>query len=226
MIFKMTLRCTAIIAGLLAATAAQADIAIPVNALEVNTVQAFSDRCTKALRAINTTISALGTTTPVPGAALVSFSLPITSITIGNGLKIVKGAGLGTALKFDRKMDDGSKAWVVLANFWLDYATKRVLADGTIPGSPTVKDVVVYHFNMDSPLALKYKFPLSITGREVVNKLMLGESVKDLFMAGLQLDEFVRPGVLDTTDFGTLTTEALVKFRSKPGSAKPYVVVQ
>lgn len=222
--FKLTLRASLVVAGLVAASAAQANLTIPANALVADSVQAFSDRATKAFKASSVTVQGLGNATAVAGAPLPAFSFPITSITVGSGLKIVKGDAKGSALKLTRAMDDGSEAYVVIANFTLDYNAKQVLADTTIPGVPTVKQTPIYNFNVATPLALKYKFPLTITGHEVLDKLMLTETAKDSMMAGLMLEDFIRSAVLDTTDFGTLTQDIQVKFRSKPVSTTPYTV--
>ncbi len=219
---KLTLRSSLVVAGLVVASAAQANLTIPVNALVANSVQAFSDRANKAFKASSVTVQALGNASEVAGAPLPTFSFPITTITIGSGLKIVKGDAKGSALKLSRAMDDGSEAWVVIANFTLDYNAKQVLADTTIPGVPTVKQTPIYNFSVATPLALKYKFPLTITGHEVLDKLMLTETAKDSMMNGLVLDDYIRTAVLDTTDFGTLTQDIQVKFRAKPVSMTPY----
>jgi hypothetical protein len=58
----------------------------------------------------------------------------------------------------------------------------------------------------------------------VLDKLFLTEEAKDNMMAGLVLDDYIRAGVLDTTDFGTLTQDIAVKARPKPVSTTPYVV--
>ncbi len=222
--FKMTLRSSLIITGLVASSVAHANLTIPMNALVADSVQAFSDRANKAFSLQGVTVSALGNATAVAGATLPTFSLPITSITINSSLKIVSGDAKGSALKLARTLDDGSEAWVVLANFTIDYNAKQVLADTTAAGVPTIKQQPVYNFNVATPLALKYKFPLSITGHEVLDHLMLTEQAKDSMMSGLVLDDYIRAGVLDTTDFGTLTQDVSVKFRAKPVSTTPYTV--
>lgn len=222
--FKMTVRSSLIVAGLVASSVAHANLTIPSNALVADSVQAFSDRAAKAFKVQGVTVSGLGNTTTVAGATLPTFSFPITSLTVNNSLKVVSGDAKGSALKLSRTLDDGSEAWVVIANFTIDYNTKQVLADTTIPGVPTVKQQAVYNFNIATPLALKYKFPLSITGHEVLDTLTLTEPAKDNMMAGLVLDDFIRAGVLDTTEFGTLTQDVQVKFRSKPVSTTLYTV--
>jgi hypothetical protein len=222
--FKINLRSTLVVAALAASTAAHADLTVPFAGLVGNSVQAFSDRANKAFTLQSVTVSALGNGTAVAGATLPAFNFPITSITVGSKLNIVSGAASGSALKLSRTLDDGSEAFVVLANFTIDYNAKQVLADTTITGGAVVKQHAIYNFNIATPLALKYKFPLTITGHEVLDKLFLTEEAKDNMMAGLVLDDYIRAGVLDTTDFGTLTQDITVKTRAKAVPTAPYVV--
>lgn len=221
--FKMTVRTSLIAAGLVASSLAHANLTIPSNGLVADSVQAFSDRANKAFRLQGVTVLPLGNATAVAGATLPTFAFPITSITIDGSLKVVSGDAKGSALKLVRTLDDGSEAFVVIANFTLDYKAKQVLADTTIPGVPTFKQAAIYNFNVATPLALKYKFPLTITGHEVLDTLMLTEDAKDKMMEGLVLEDYIRTGVLDTTDFGTLTQDILVKTR-KAVSTTPYTV--
>lgn len=222
--FKMITRSALIVSSLVAATAAHADLTVPSNALVADSIQAFSDRANKAFKVQGVTVTGLGNATTIVDAALPTFSFPITSITVGSGLKIVKGDAKGSGLKLSRTLDDGTEAYVVIANFTINYVTKQVLADTTIPGVATAKQASVYNFNIATPLALKYKFPLSITGHEVLDTLMLTEEAKDKMMEGLVLEDYIRTGVLDTTDFGTLTQDIQVKLRAKPVSTKLYTM--
>jgi len=224
MSFSMTLRSSIAVASLALASVAHAgNTTIVTNALVADSVQAFSDTATKAFKLTSTVVSGAGNTVTVTSATLPTFSFPITSITVDSKLNIVKGDAKGSALKFVRAMDDGSQAWVVLANFTIDYSAKKVLADTTIPGVPTVKQQAIYDFNTNTPLSIKYKFPLAIVGHEVLDTLKLTEETKDSFLAGLQLEDYLR-AVLDKTDFGTLTQDVAVKLRPKAVSTKPYTV--
>ncbi len=224
---SMALRSSFFVAAMAAAGVAQAgNTTIKTTALVANSVQAFSTKATSGFKLVAATVAPLGTATAVAGAATPTFSLPITSITVDSKLKIVSGGSKGSALEISRELDDGSKVGVVLANFTLDYVNKKVLADTTILGQATIKQQAVYNFNVNSALSIKYKFPLSINGHQVLDQLFLTEEAKDAFMEGLVLDDFIRAGVLDVTDFGTLTQDVSVKFRPKAVSDKPYVVTQ
>ncbi|MEY4764386.1 MAG: hypothetical protein RI907_1059 [Pseudomonadota bacterium] len=227
MSFSMTLRSATVVAALAATGAAQAgNTTIVTSALVANSVQAFSAEAAKGFRLTETVVSPLGNATTVSGTATPTFNLPITSITIDSKLNIVSGDAKGSALKFTRVLDDGSDTWVILANFTIDYANKKVLADATIPDTPTVKQQPIYNFTVNTPLSVKYKFPLSIVGHEVLDNLMLTEEAKDSFMNGLLLADFIRQTVLDTTAFGTLTQDVSVKFRPKAVSTRLYTVTQ
>jgi len=223
---SLTLRSSIAVAGLAVAASAYAgNTTIVTNALVADSVQAFSTDAAGAFEVQSVSVTPLGNATAVSGAATPSFSLPITSITIDSKLQIVSGDAKGSALKFARTTTAGTEVWVVLANFTIDYVNKKVLADTTIPGVATVKQQAIYSFATSSALSIKYKFPLSITGHEVLNQLMLTEETKDSFMNGLKLYSFIR-AVLDATDFGTLTQDIAVKLRSKPVSTKLYTVSQ
>jgi hypothetical protein len=224
--FSMTLRTSIVVAGLAVAAVAHAgNTTINTTALVANSVQAFSAKASSGFRLVSAVVTPLGSATAVTGATLASYNLPITSITVDSKLKIVSGDSKGSALEIARVLEDGTKAGVVLANFTLDYVNNKVLADRTILGQATVKQAPIYTFNVNAALSIKYKFPLSINAHEVLDTLFLTEETKDAFMEGLVLDDYLR-GVLDTTDFGTLTQDVSVKFRPKAVSNKPYVVAQ
>jgi hypothetical protein len=211
--------------ALFLASTAQADIVIPMNSIILETHMYFSDRAKKAFRASNVTPQPVGTSS---GSFEDHIILPASKLAIGPGAKS-KGIatyawGDGCGIKLNRQMDDGSAAWVVMANIAIDYKANQVIADFTIPGVPTAKKVPLYDFKLDTPLAIKYKFPISITGKEVMYNMYLTEKAKDFQMAGLQYEDFVRTAVLDKTDFGQGVNVLDFRFRPRPLSTKPYVV--
>ncbi|MBI2731810.1 MAG: hypothetical protein HYX44_00370 [Aquabacterium sp.] len=222
----LSLRSVSIAAALVAATAsAHAGLTIPTNALVANSVQTFSDLAMDAFGLQNVTVIPLGNATAVPNTTN-AYNLPITTITIGSGLSIAKGDARGSALQFART-SRGVNYALTLANFTIDYTRKQVLADVTVKATAnttasTVKQQAIYNYNVNAKLGIKYKFPLTITAHEVLDKLFLTEETKDSFMLGLKLPASNR-GVLDDTDFGSLTQDILVAFRSKPVSMTPYV---
>lgn len=222
---SMSFRSFAVSTALVAASvsASATGLTIPVNALTADSVQAFSDAALKsfALKFIGVTVTPKGTAT-ASTSTTGAYVLPITHITL-KGLKIASGQARGAALVISRENDDGVVVGFTLANFSINYETKQVLADTTPLGSTvTVPQLPLYNYNALAPLALKYKFPLTITGHEVLDQLFLTPEAKTVFMDSLQLPA-VAIGLLNTTDFGTLTQDISTKFRKTPVPSKLYV---
>lgn len=212
---------TAIVAAPMSAQAALT-LTIPTNALQANAVQAFSEDARNGFDVIGITLKPLGNATQVPNV-VGAYNLPVTSIAL-QLIKIAGGAATGSALEFNRlDTDTGKTTRVTLANFSIDFNAKKILADSTEQGKATVNKTPIFDFHELTPLGLKYQFPLSITGKQILDKLFLTPEGKKVFKVGLELPE-IADVVLDTTDFGTITIDVAVKLRSKPVSARPYVV--
>lgn len=218
-------------AALAAASAAHADLTIPFGFTNSNSVQAFTADNLAAYDLVNLTVTGAGTTTAT-GAVVVgesngtknstAFSFPITKIVIGSKLNIASGSAVGSALKFDRvDLDTGEALGFTLANFTIDYDKKLVLADVTPKGGATTKQQAIYLFNVATPLALKYKFPLTVTGHEVLDHLLLSDAAKALFTSALKLPEYALPAL--DLEFGTLTQDISTTLRKTPVSGTPYV---
>lgn len=228
---KLNFRSIAVASALgVAALSAQAGLTIPINTTVSNSVQKFPDDVLAMMGLAYVKIEARGTATPVgtvfqtEGQSNVNaFNMPVTKIVLGTKPLIASGSAVGSALVFSRyDVDTGERfLQLTLANFTIDYGRKQVLADVTPLGGSTTKQQVIYNFNVATPLGLKYKFPLSITGHEVLDKLMLSPETKASYTNALELQVFETP-TLDM-DFGTLTQDISLKLRSRPVSAKPYV---
>lgn len=222
-----TFRPLVLAAGFAAATlSAQAfALTIPTNALVADSTQKFSQVAMDAFSVAGVQVIPLGNATAVAGTED-AFKLPITTITI-SGFKIAGGDAKGSALEISRIAPRGTpsvgkKVGVTLANFTINYVTKQVLADITPLGGTTARQAPLYNFNVATPLGLKYKFPLSVTGREVLDQLTLTPQTREAFVTKLELKAF-EIGALDTVDtFGTLTQEIFLKFRPAPVSNKLY----
>lgn len=211
---------TVAVALMAAGAAAHANLTIPTNALVANSVQAFSSDATDAFAAGGVTITPLGNATnPSEG----SYSLPITSITIGSGLSIAGGQASGSALQLTRVAKGAGTVGVTIANFTINYKTKQVLADTTPLGGTTAKQSPLYNFQTQTPLGIKYKFPLTITAHEVLDQLTLTPEMNATMKSALKLTPALAAALDSITTFGTLTQDILVAFRSKPVSATPYV---
>jgi hypothetical protein len=188
-------------------------------------VMTFSDTAVSLLQTNGTKVTALGNTTTVTAGKV--FSLPITSITISNSLKIASGSAVGSALNMVRttfdENDNQIKSGVVLANFTIDYTNTKVLADLTPKGSTTSKQAPLFTFHSATPLALKYKFPLTITGHEVLDQLFITPEALTIFASGLGLSGDAILNLVRAQDFGTLTQDISTNARKPAANTTPYV---
>ncbi|HET8868849.1 MAG TPA: hypothetical protein VFM48_00240 [Aquabacterium sp.] len=219
----LSFRSIAVATALVAAGAsAHANLTIPANSLVANSVQAFSQESLDAFDVGGVTVTPLGNATAVPNV-VGAFSFPITSITINNQLKIASGDAKGSALEISRIARNVGKVGVTVANFTINYTTKQVLADTTPLGGTTTKQAPLYNFNVATPLGIKYKFPLTITGHEVLDQLTLTPEMNATMKSALALTPVLAAALDSITTFGTLTQDILVKLRDKPVSTTPYV---
>ena len=209
---------------------AVAGLTLPINATVSNSVQTSPADNLAAFDLVKLTIEGRGTTyvakAGTPGETNgtitpVAFGFPITKIVIGNRLNIASGSAVGSALLLQRFNDDtGATVGFTLANFTIDYNRKQVLADTTPVGGKTTVQMPLYNFVATTPLGLKYVFPLSVTGHEVLGQLALTPQAKAVFTSALELPEFAL-FALDY-DYGTLTQDISLKLRSRPVSTRPY----
>lgn len=232
------------VSAFLAASAmsAHADLSIPFDWTSSNSVQKFPVAALQSFDLLYVEVAGRGNATAlgdVPAGVVVpnsqSFNFPVTQIVIGSKLNIAAGSAVGSALRFRYATDDGIYLGLNLANFTIDYVKKQVTADatpstqdGTVDGSKEVaagaaKRIAVYDFHVATPLALKYKFPLTVTGHEVLDQLKLTAEAKAAFVSALALPDWAA-AQLDQ-DFGTLTQDINSTTRKpKLASNKPYTV--
>ncbi|HEX5357735.1 MAG TPA: hypothetical protein VFW93_16130, partial [Aquabacterium sp.] len=88
-------------------------------------------------------------------------------------------------------------------------------------GGTVQKQAPLYNFNVATPLALKYKFPLTVTGHEVLDQLKLTDGIKTVFNGVLQLPEFAAEAL--NFDYGTLVQDISTTLRKTKISTTPYV---
>jgi len=218
-----TVRSVSIAAAVaLSAFSAQA-LTIPTNSLQADSFQVFSDAALESYALFDVGIKALGNATPVAGTTN-TFSLPVTSISIAlsGGIKIENGKATGSALEISRPdPTTGNKRGLTIANFTIDFAKNQVLADTTVIGGATQPQAPVYNFTKTQELALKYKFPLSISLKEQLGDLRLVDvnGTADALGIPRALANIVIPEI----DFGVINIDIGVAFRSRPVSTKPYV---
>lgn len=218
----MSLPKITIVAALLAACGSASALTLSTSALVANSVQQFSQDALDSYELFKVAITPLGNATA--GTAVGSYVLPITSITMGSDLSIQGGSSVGSALEIAR-IKNGIKVGLTVANFTINYTTSQVLADSTPIGGTTTKQAPLYNFTRVTALSLKYKFPLSITMNETLGTLKLAPEAIEAMMTGLALPAYARPVITDI-DFGTLTQDIKVAFRTKAVSTKPYVPAQ
>lgn len=228
--FAVSFRVAAATAFVFAASAAHADLTLPLNCTKSNSVQAFTQDNLDSFDLVNLSVRAKGNATPVgemltggnTGATFYrAYSFPVTKVVAGSNLAIKSGSAVGSALFFDRTDDDtGSKFGLTLANFTIDYVNKQVTADITPMGGVAMAQQPIYTFEVDSALALKYKFPLTVTGHEVLKNLALTPVAKAALISSLQLPEVALPAL--EFNFGTLTQDISTNLRTC-ASSKPYV---
>ncbi|HEX5311244.1 hypothetical protein [Aquabacterium sp.] len=207
------------VAAVMATAAASASaLTIPTDFVQADSFQNFSDDALTQYDLFSITVTPLGNATPT--ATVGSYNLPVTSITINSSLKIASGAASGSALEIAR-IYRGAKVGVTIANFKIDFINHKVLADFTPIGGTTIPQMAVYSFNEAQALTLKYKFPLSVTGTQILDKLyLIPEAIAPLANA-LKLPAFA-PELMKDTDFGKINIIVKAGLRT-PVSTKPYV---
>ncbi|MBU0917106.1 hypothetical protein [Aquabacterium parvum] len=226
----VSLRATAAAVALFAVSAAHADLTIPFAWTESNSVQTFTQDNLDSFDLVHLSVVAKGNASakgePVNGGSgsvnYQSYSFPITKIVIGSNLSIKSGQAAGSALYFDRTDDDTGLVYgLTLANFTIDYAAQKVLADITPKGGTTATQQHLYTFEVDTKLALKYKFPLTVTGHEVLKNLRLSQGAQDALNSALLLPEIAQDAL--KFDYGTLTQDVSTNLRKKSISSALYV---
>lgn len=219
MTFAATLRAVSLAtATVFAATSAQA-LTIGTAGLDANSIQTFSEDAVASFALFGVSVTPLGNA--YAASAADSYVLPVTSITIGSGLKIASGEAKGSALEISR-MVGGVKRGLTLANFKIDFEKSVVLADTTPIGGVTAPMAPVYSFVKLKDLAVKYKFPLTITADEQLGNLRLTPEAMETQITSLQLPRFLAMATLPEIDFGLIDIKVKVGFR-KAVSTKAYV---
>ena len=216
----LSVRAFTVAAALATAAASASALTLPTDFLQANSIQSFSDDALGQYDLFAITVTPLGNATAA--AATGAFNLPVTSITLNSSLKVSAGTATGSALEIAR-IYRSNKVGVTIANFKIDFIGHKVLADVTPIGGVTIPQMAVYSFNEAIPLTLKYKFPLSITGTQLLDKLFLTPDGITTIAKALALPAFA-PELMKTTDFGKIDIIVKVGLR-QPVSTRPYVPV-
>lgn len=216
----LSVRAFTVAAALATAAASASALTLPTDFLQANSIQSFSEDALGQYDLFAITVTPLGNATAA--GATGAFNLPVTSITLNSSLKVSAGTATGSALEIAR-IYRSNKVGVTIANFKIDFIGHKVLADVTPIGGVTIPQMAVYSFNEAIPLTLKYKFPLSITGTQLLDKLFLTPDGITTIAKALVLPAFA-PELMKTTDFGKIDIIVKVGLR-KPVSTRPYVPV-
>ena len=213
-----SLRSFTVAAALATAAASASALTLPSESLQANSTQSFSQEALDQFSVLDIVVSPLGnaTSTATEGA----FNLPVTSITVSSSFKVVSGAAVGSALEIAR-VYRGAKIGETIANFKLDFENHKVLADITPIGGTTIAQMPVYSFNEAQALTLKYKFPLTVTGTQILEKLFLTPEALPILVKSLSLPAFAE-ALAKTTDFGKINVDVKLGFRTAV-STQPYV---
>jgi len=220
-IAQFSIRSVSVAAALLMVGVSASALTLNSAGTKSNSVLNFSQEARDLFDANGGYVEAKGNATALDDTFYL-FNMPVTKIVINNQLKVASGSAVGSALDIVRETRT-TIFTINLANFTLDYINKQVLADLTPLGGTTKVQAKIYNFHVATPLALKYKFPLTITGHEVLDQLKLTpETVQD-FLSGLNL---AKGGDLEAAvanaDFGTLTQDISTDARKPAVPTTPY----
>lgn len=202
------------------------DLSIPVNALNANAYLSFAPLVQDAFSLVSAQVTPMGNATAADQQGF-KFLLPVTRIA----LKVDKptaGDATGSALDIwriapRRAPSEGQRVGIKLANFQIDFKAGVVIADvKTYPLGGASTRIAIYSFRQATDLALKYQFPLSITGKQTLDELRATPEIKELFGTGLQL-RFFEVAALDVIDsYGQIDVDVAVSFRKKAVSSAPF----
>lgn len=193
-------------------------LSLPTTFVKADSVFELSELAVDALAASGSQISPLGNSFAVASGTQ-AFDLPITSVDVSIGLfppsiKPVWGEATGAALLISR----GSRS-LALANFEIDFANEKVVAD-IISNGNTTHNVSIYDFDVASPLSIGLSgFTLNMT--QQLNHLVLTPVALDAFASALNLNKVLQ-APLKTLDFGTINIDIKGALRIPPVSDQPF----
>lgn len=208
----------------LSATSATAQLRLPINSLAADSFQTFSDDAVNAFAMKNVTVTARGNTREADG----EYRMPITEIYLGPskytglGGGIFKGGSIGAALEFTRIQEKtGQRIGLTLANFRIDYHSKKVIADVTPIGGTTTPEQAIYDFQVIRPIVQEPNAQGKLVMEELLGDLRLTPEAVASFTKALSLDA-VSVIVIKGIDFGTLFQSINLTIRATT-PATPYI---
>lgn len=190
----------------LCSAAAVAQTRILINTLTADSFQTFSDDAVASFDLKNVTVTARGNAQATQDA----YRMPITEIFLGpskfTGLAggTYKGGSVGSALEITRVHEKtGQRIGLTMANFRINYHSKKVIADVTPIGGKTTLEQAIYDFQVIRPMVFEPNAQGKFVLEETLGDLRLTPETVLTFTKALELDP-VSVIVIKGIDFGTL----------------------
>ncbi len=222
--FRPTSKLLAPLVMSLCSAAAMAQTRILINTLTADSFQTFSEDAIGAFELKNVTITARGNAQATPDA----YRLPITEIYLGpskfTGLAggTYKGGSIGSALEITRVIKKtGQRVGLTMANFRINYHSKKVIADVTPIGGKTTLDQAIYDFQVIRPMVFEPNAQGKFVLEERLGELRLTPESVTSFTNALALDA-VSVILIKALDFGTLVQSINLAPRAAT-STTPYI---
>jgi hypothetical protein len=163
----------------------------------------------------------IGETSLVP-----SYNQPVTKadIKIGWDLKITPQSGQATrsALQLVRNGRNGTKNWVVLANFDVSFKDKVLYGDVFTSTGTVLTRVPVYSFKDNGDLKISLK-GLSLNMTQTISELYFNSITSDQIASVLALSAPLKASLVGT-DWGTIAIKVNTNLRIPKVSNKPLTI--
>lgn len=205
-LFRPTSKLISALVLSLCSVTAMAQTRILLNTLTADSFQTFSDEAVASFDLKNVTVTARGNARETPDA----YRMPITEIYLGpskfTGLagSTYKGGSVGSALEITRVHEKtGQRIGLTMANFRINYHSKKVIADVTPLGGTTTPEQAIYDFQVIRPMVFEPNAQGKFVLEETLGDLRLTPETVVSFTKALQLDA-VSVIVIKGIDFGTL----------------------
>lgn len=161
------------------------------------------------------------TTTQVP-----VYNQPVTKadVSIGWDLKVkpTSGQAVRSALQLVRNGKAGTKNWVVLANFDVNFKDKVLYGDVFTSQGSVLNHVPVYNFKDNGDLKIGLK-GLSLVMTQSISQLVFDPITVDQIATALNLSKPLR-SALETIDWGGIAISVNSNLRIPAVSTKPLTI--
>lgn len=213
--FKFAISSMMVAVGLAAATSASA-LTLNTTGLKANATFQLSTQAYGSSTAAGVTFAPAGTTTAgaVDAAGNPSYIMPVTKATVAIGwdlsIKATYGESSGAALRLGTPATGGD---AVLANFAIDYANKKVIADLIdVYEKTTVSKMPLYTFDVTVPEVISLK-GFVLNQSSTIGNLKFTPQAEAGLAQALLIDDVLRAS-LAVIDWGTI--KAVVTSYKRP----------